>query len=162
VCIWASLFIAVKTRRENLKEERQTREQTEMRFQVLTATRDFCEATGIELDPNNTNREDGLCLICSWKPLIHSLKIRRNPLPRSELPLLSSGQLALPVRSVAPRPHLLASFRFPPRPCKGPIYILSHSHTIPLSLFCRVLSPPPTTTTYPPYRLPSPIPHRSA
>jgi hypothetical protein len=43
------------------------------------------EANEIELNSNNINREDGLCLSWSWKPLIHSLKVRRNPRPRSKL-----------------------------------------------------------------------------
>jgi hypothetical protein len=40
------------------------------------------EAIQIKLHPNNMNREDGLCLSQSRKPIIHSLKGRRNTLPQ--------------------------------------------------------------------------------
>jgi hypothetical protein len=40
------------------------------------------EATEIEQHLNNMNKEDGLCLSRSWKPLIHSLKVRINPPPK--------------------------------------------------------------------------------
>jgi hypothetical protein len=74
------------------------------------------------------------CFSWSWKPLIHSLTVRKlSQLSFSGQPRPPLGPLLLP-------DYLLASSRLPPRPCKGPYSILSHSHTISLSLF--YLGPP--------------------
>jgi hypothetical protein len=114
------------------------------------------EATEIDRHPN-MNREDGLCLSRSRKPIIHCLTVRS---PRSVLSQLSfSGQPSPPLDPSLLPDHLLLSSLLPPKHFKVPNCILSHSHTIPLSLLRRIAYP---SAIGPLPRLSSPIPHCSA